>query len=225
MFFEKNINTRRHNWLMPHICTRQVRKHARLISGTVLDVGCGRKPYADIIRPSCDQYIGLDHPESVHGLQDVDVVGDAMAVPFRDGAVDWLVSFQVMEHLPEPLQFLKELRRVLKPGGGVFLTTPFMWGEHEEPRDYYRFTRHGLRYIAEKAGFEVVSVEADTGFWVVAVLRFNYWLVRFARGPFRLLVIPMYLNQYLAMALDRLDRNYKVDTATFTTILRKPECP
>jgi len=225
MFFEKNVNTRSYNWLMPHICMRQVKRLAPLIGGRVLDVGCGRKPYAKIIGPRCEWYIGMDHLRSLHGMVEVDVGGDALALPFPDAAFDWVVAFQVMEHLPEPLLFLAEVRRVLKPGGGALITTPFMWGEHEEPHDFYRFTRHGLRYLTEKAGFEVQSIEADSGFWAMAILRFNYWLIRFARGPLKLVAAPLVrLDQYLAMALDRFRGDYTTDTATFTTVLRKPAC-
>ena len=100
--------------------------------------------------------------------------------------------------------------------------TPLMWGEHEPPHDYYRYTRYGLRYLAEKVGFEVIAIEPDTGYWSTAVLRFNYSMNRLARGPLRYLMRPLWWNQYLALWLDKLDRKYRVDTATYTTILRKP---
>ncbi|MGE5500015.1 MAG: class I SAM-dependent methyltransferase [Syntrophothermus sp.] len=151
-----------------------------------------------------------------------------MELPFKSRAFDSAVSFQVMEHLPEPLEFLKENFRVLKPGGYLLITTPFMWGEHEAPYDFYRYTRYGLKYLAEKAGYEVVSIIPDTKFWATHVLRLNYYLLRFARGPLKpllmLLLYPVfYIGQWAAWLLDRIPHNYTIETSTFTTMLRKPE--
>jgi SAM-dependent methyltransferase len=223
MFIERSKNTRPHNWLIHHYCVRSVRKHASRLNGRVLDIGCGIKPYREIIGKYCTEYIGLDHPATLHGLREVEVVGDALGLPFGGESFDSVVSFQVMEHVREPQLFLSEAYRVMKRGGTALLTTPFMWGEHEQPHDYYRYTRYGLRYLVEKAGFEVIAIEPGTGYWSTAALRFNYWLNRFGKGPLRYLLMPVWLNQYLALWLDRVDRSYTVDTAMFACLLRKPE--
>jgi SAM-dependent methyltransferase len=221
MGIEKSIIAGPHNWLIHHYSVVSVKKYAAHIEGRVLDIGCGVKPYRGIIEKRCTQYIGLEHPASLHGLHTVDVAGDALALPFLDESCRCVVSFQVMEHVAEPAAFLSEVFRVLVHGGTAFLMTPFMWGEHEQPRDYYRFTRYGLRYLAEKAGFKVIAIEPNTGYFSTAVLRFNYWLVRFGKGPLRYLLMPVWLNQYLALLLDRMDRSYTVDTATITAVLEK----
>jgi SAM-dependent methyltransferase len=199
-----------------------VKRNAGYLRGRLLDIGCGAKPYREIIGKYCTEYVGLDRPATLHGLQNVDVGGDALHLPFGDESFDSVVSFQVMEHVTEPGLFLSEAFRVLKSGGAAMVTTPFMWGEHEQPNDYYRYTRYGLRYLAEKAGFEAISIEPDTGYWSTAALRFNYWLNRFGRGPLRWLLMPVWLNQHVALVLDRIDRGYTADTATFTCVLRKP---
>lgn len=223
MPIETSVNAAPHNWLIHHLCMRAVQRNAGYLSGRVLDVGCGRKPYEAIIRSRCAAYIGMDRPQSLHGSDAVDVAGDALLLPFRAGSFDAVVAFQVMEHLPEPQQFLAEAIRVLKRGGTLLLATPFMWGEHEEPHDYYRYTRYGLRYLAQRTGFEVVSVEADTGFVAMAVLRFNYWLNRLRLGPLRVLLRPLFwFDQRLALLCNRFDRASSGDTATFFAVLRKP---
>jgi SAM-dependent methyltransferase len=222
MFFEQSGNTRPHNWLIHHYCVRSARKHAPRLGGRVLDIGCGIEPYREIIGKYCAEYIGLDRPDTLHGLKKVDVAGDGLALPFGNESFDSVVSFQVMEHVTDPRLFLSEAFRVMKPGGTALLTTPFMWGEHEQPHDYFRYTRYGLRYLAENAGFEVISIEPGTGYWSMATLRFNYWLNRLGKGPLRYLLMPIWLNQFLALWLDRVDRSYTVDTAMFTCLLRKP---
>lgn len=222
MFFERSKNTKPHNWLIHHYCVRSVKRNASRLNGSVLDIGCGIKPYREIIEKFCTKYIGLDQPTTPHGLKEVEVVGDALFLPFSNESFDSVVSFQVMEHVTEPQLFLTEAFRVLKHGGNALLMTPFMWGEHEQPRDFFRYTRYGLRYLAEKAGFEVIAIEPETGYWSTAVLRFNYWLNRFGKGPLRYLLTPVWLNQYFALWLDRIDRSYTVDTATFTCLFQKP---
>jgi SAM-dependent methyltransferase len=60
---------------------------------------------------------------------------------------------QVLEHVFNPVQFLQEVNRVLKPGGKLLLTVPFVWDEHEQPYDYARYSSFGLRAMLEKSGF------------------------------------------------------------------------
>lgn len=226
-FFKKNKLSLSHNWLIFHYSITSILKFSPHIKGRVLDVGCGVQPYRDILLRSCDQIIGIEHLATLHGMSNVDVAASAMLLPFKDNSFDSLVSFQVMEHLPEPLNFLCESYRVLRPGGYLLLTTPFMWGEHETPYDFYRYTRYGLRYLAQKAGYEVVTIIPDTKFWATHALRFNYYLKRFARGGLKDVVLlflqPVFLlNQLMAFVLDKFPHNYTVETSTFTTLLRKP---
>lgn len=190
----------------------------------MLDIGCGKKPYEKIINEYCSQYIGFDHPETIHGLNAVEIAGDAIDLPFVSNAFDSLVSFQAMEHFCKPSNFLSEAFRVLKCGSFMLLTTPFMWGEHEQPYDYYRYTRYGLGHLAKEAGFEVVCLNADTGSLVSTLLMVNYLLKRLRVGPFRLFLYPVFfVNQLLGLLFYRMDRSHNyAGTATFTALFRKP---
>jgi SAM-dependent methyltransferase len=55
-----------------------------------------------------------------------------------------------------PDEFLGEIMRVLKPGGKLLLTVPFVWDEHEQPYDYARYSSFGLRALLEKQGLKIV---------------------------------------------------------------------
>ncbi len=88
-----------------------------------------------------------------------------MALPVRDAVFDTVLCNEVLEHVPEPAILISEAARVLKPGGILILTTPQTWGLHLEPQDFYRYTRYGLCYLAEKSGLEVIEVTPTCGLW------------------------------------------------------------
>jgi len=64
---------------------------------------------------------------------------------------------QVFEHVFNPDQFLQEVSRVLKPGGRLLMTVPFVWDEHEQPQDYARYSSFGLAWILNKNGFKIIE--------------------------------------------------------------------
>lgn len=181
------------NWL-------ERREHLRLIAvaakahatGLTLDVGCGNRPYELLLAPHVKGIIGLDLPPdrdierrpgtAVQRSQAVDVYGNATQLPFADQTFDTVVSFQVLEHVPEPQRMMGEISRVLRAGGHLLLSTPQMWHVHEAPHDYYRFTRYGLAYLCQASALEVIEVQAIAGFWARAGLKLTYGLDRIGRG-------------------------------------------
>jgi SAM-dependent methyltransferase len=68
---------------------------------------------------------------------------------------DAILFTQVMEHLPEPDRVVRELNRVLKPGGLLLYTGPLFYEEHEIPFDFHRYTQFAVRRIFNEAGFTV----------------------------------------------------------------------
>jgi len=109
------------------------------------------------------KWVGLDFPVSANGKTEADVYGDAMKIPFKTQFLDTVFCSQVTEHVPEPARLMKEIARALKPGGHMILTAPQTWGLHEEPHDYFRFTRYGLSYLAKKSGLTVEYVKPYGG--------------------------------------------------------------
>ena len=73
----------------------------------------------------------------------------------EDGRFNAVVFTQVMEHVPDPLTVLKELNRILRPGGKLFFTAPLWYQEHEVPYDFYRYTQYGVRHLFTEAGFRI----------------------------------------------------------------------
>lgn len=142
---------------------RNLQKACFSLDGVVLDVGCAEgRPRRYL--PASVTYIGLDHFSTAtdwYGTRP-DIFGDAQDLPFLDSTINHALFLDVIEHLPEPERSLSELNRVLKPGGSLTLQVPFLYPLHDEPLDFHRWTRHGLRRAAERHGF-VISDERAIG--------------------------------------------------------------
>ena len=130
--------------------------------GRLLDFGCGSKPYKSYFK--VDEYIGLDTHNSGHPINDenIDVMYDGKKIPFDNNSFDYIFSSEVLEHVFDVNETINEFNRVLKINGKMIITSPFVWGEHEQPYDFARYTSFGLKRILEKNGFEVIQYIKST---------------------------------------------------------------
>ena len=119
----------------------------------VLDAGAGDQPYRQHFA-HCD-YEAADFEKVDRSYAKSTYVCDLSAIPVADAYFDAILFNQVMEHLPEPLDVLRELHRVLRPGGRMICTAPLFFEEHEKPYDFYRYTQFAWRHLLGKAGFEI----------------------------------------------------------------------
>lgn len=125
------------------------------LSGKLLDIGCGTKPYRSLF--TVDSYIGLDiDSEATRQCGIADRLYNGNTFPFPDSSFDSALCNQVLEHVFNPDKFLAEIARILKPGGVLLLTVPFVWDEHEQPYDFARYSSFGLRSLLEKQGFKIL---------------------------------------------------------------------
>ena len=132
------------------------------INGKTLDIGCGAKQYEKLFKKT-SEYIGIEIETDLQKKREIaDYFYDGKKIPFKDESFDSILSFQVLEHIFEPQDFLSEAKRVLKPGGYMLITVPFMWDEHEKPYDYGRYTSFGLKHLFNKNSFEVINFEKST---------------------------------------------------------------
>lgn len=146
--------------------------------GLLLDMGCGNQPYAYLF-PTATRYVGIDLPPPPGVSRCADLWGSGLRLPFASERFDTVLCAQVLEHVPRPELLIAQAFRVLKAGGQLILTAPQTWGLHEEPQDYYRFTKYGLQYLLESAGFQVQSIEARGGvFRMVGQTLLNLYYVR-----------------------------------------------
>ena len=139
-----------------------------------------------------------------------------------------VICLSVLEHLCEPQTLLDEAFRIMKPGAAIILQVPWQWWIHEAPYDFFRYTPYGLKYMFEKAGFVNIEVEATTGFFSIWFIKWNYFSLRFIKGPRfvrgikKAAVMPLwYIGQKIAPALDKLDKNWAAETQGYFVVAKK----
>jgi len=205
------LNTKNlHNVLVRSIADKAILDYSKTyLKGKLIDIGCGVKPYQKGLESIVDEHIGVDHEGTLHDISNADLVGTAYDIPAKDETFDAALCTAVLEHLEEPEKALKECNRVLKKGGVVVYSIPFIWHIHERPRDFYRYSNYGIEYLFKKADFEILKLEALSGFWITFGQLFVYYLLRFNRGPlrwFKIITIIGLLIQGIVYLLDKLDK-------------------
>lgn len=156
----------------------------------LLDLGCGIKPFRHLYDQYVGYSVGVDTPFSLHDEGRVEAQALGHALPFKDDAFDVVLCTEVLEHVPEPEAVLREIKRVLRRGGRLILTTPFLVPLHEEPYDFYRYTWHGLRYLCDKQGLHVEVLRPFSGltgvtlsFLIQAQLKIWYSVAKVTKLP------------------------------------------
>lgn len=129
-----------------------------------MDFGSGSKPYKSLF--SAEKYIGVDYSSEGHPHDDeaIDVFYDGKTIPFPDNYFDSVFSSEVFEHVFNLEAIIPEIARVMKPGGKILITCPFVWNEHEVPVDYARYTQFALKHLLEKNGFNLTVVDKSGNF-------------------------------------------------------------
>jgi len=127
------------------------------LSGSLMDFGCGSKPYKPLFNVT--EYIGVDFQGQGHSHENelIDVFYDGKTLPFENDRFDSIFSSEVFEHVFNLEHMLKELNRVLKPGGKMLITCPFAICEHETPNDFARYTSYGLTDLLKRNGFKILQ--------------------------------------------------------------------
>ncbi|MGA2724385.1 MAG: class I SAM-dependent methyltransferase [Bryobacteraceae bacterium] len=182
----------------------------------VLDAGAGESQYARHF--ARQRYCGVDLTvgDAAWDYSRLDAIADLTALPFRTGAFDAALSIVTIEHLREPASALAEMARVVAPGGCLLVAAPHEWEVHQAPHDYFRYTRYGMTYLLEKAGWEVREVRAAGGYFRLLARRLLNGLQFFSGGvrwvgfiPAAVLLAPPALILPFLDFLDR-ERNFTV---------------
>jgi len=191
----------------------------------VLDAGAGEGQYARHFRAAALLWRGSGGGRHGVDYSRLDAVADLTALPFRTGAFDAVLNIVTIEHLREPGRALAEMARVAAPGASLLVAAPHEWEVHQAPHDYFRFTRYGLTYLLEQAGWEVREVRAAGGYFRLLARRLLNGLQFFSGGwrwvgfiPAAILLVPPAL---ILPFLDSLDRNRNFTVGYICTARKK----
>jgi SAM-dependent methyltransferase len=156
-----------------------LKSHCR---GRLLDLGCGKVPFYGLYREYVSETVCVDWHNSSHGNDYLDAECDLTKdLPFSDACFDTILLSDVLEHIPTPGSLWREMGRLLKPGGKLLLNVPFYYYLHEEPYDYYRYTKYALLRFAETTGFEIILIKEVGGAPEIVVDIVSKSILRF--GP------------------------------------------
>lgn len=136
-------------------------EHAK---GLLLDLGCGKVPFYGMYKDHIDDVICVDWAEVVQENPFLDQICDLnKPLPFENETFDTILMSDVLEHIRYPEALMKEIGRILKKEGKLLMNVPFFYSLHDEPHDYFRYTRHALRGFCEEANLQVFYLEAGGG--------------------------------------------------------------
>lgn len=177
--------------------------------GDSLDVGAGHTPYREHIMKSVDVYHTLDREDSTARagmiLKPLNFTGDICKIntfkPLKYSKYDTIFSFEVLEHVESPANAVRNIHRLLKPGGFFIFTVPFMARIHDVPVDYHRFTRYA---IEKWPGFKTIKLLELGGLWTFAGHQLSIILMGFCYGipiiwPIVKFINPAIVRFYLFM--------------------------
>jgi SAM-dependent methyltransferase len=155
---------------------------ARLPSGSrVLDVGAGIGQYREMFS-HCEyrtQDFGKE-PGTQGRYVPLDYTSDITSIPVPDASFDAVLCTEVLEHVPEPIEAVREMARILRPGGVLLLTAPLGSHLHQEPYHFYGgYTPHWYRRVLEACCLELLEIDRNKGFFSFfgqEALRFHDYL-------------------------------------------------
>lgn len=183
------------------------------LKGKLLDIGCGKMPYKEYLlsHSKVETYTALDIETARVYDSNIqpDFTWDGIKMPFESQKFDCAFGTEVLEHCPEPEIVLKEIYRVLKPGGVFFFTVPFLWNLHETPHDEYRYTPFALERHLKNAGFKDIKLKATGGWHASMAQMLGLWVRRSPMSAYKRKFLSVLLKPVISYLI-KLDKPKRV---------------
>ncbi|MCP5116769.1 MAG: methyltransferase domain-containing protein [bacterium] len=173
----------------------------------VLDAGAGEGQHTSSF--ARHRYVGVDLAvgDDSWDYSKLDCIATLSSLPFPDSSFDACLNVVTLEHVAEPAKVLSEISRILAPGGRFLIIVPHAWEVHQIPHDYFRYTRYGIRYLLEGAGFSAVHVYPMGGYFRLLARRLLNGLQFFHGIWFFLAAMVLCPPALVLPFFDRLDRD------------------
>jgi SAM-dependent methyltransferase len=185
---------------------------------TLADYGCGNMPYEPLVASHVQEYIGIDLEENPRAKIHITPQGK---IQLGDEQMDVVLSTQVLEHVVDPLFYLSEAKRILKPESLLILSTHGYWMFHPDPTDYWRWTSAGLQKIITESGFEIIYFRGIIGRSAMGLQLFQDGLL-FKLPSFLRPVLALFLQPLIAFFDKTTSQATKDrDACTFVVVARK----
>lgn len=146
-------------------------------SGKLLDLGCGKAPLYLVYKNYASECICVDWPNSLHKNSYLDFEMDLNNnLEFESEMFNTIILSDVLEHIYNSKKLVNEMHRILKKEGMLILNVPFFYYLHEEPHDFFRYTKFALSTMLEEAGFRIKVLD-ETGGVIEILIDINSKLV------------------------------------------------
>lgn len=202
------------NWMYLKKAMKSVSQ--KYIKGICLDIGSGNSPYKRYL--DVDKYISIDKKDTKavsYKENENQINADARNLPLDSNYADTVLLNQVLEHIYEYEQVLKEIKRVLKPKGKFIISVPFIYHIHAEPNDYFRFSEYGIKQLLKNEGFKIVEFRYNgyVGTLLISIINSFLWqfwnrniLLKLLRNTVFLMPILLIfmINNLLGLVLDQI---------------------
>jgi hypothetical protein len=161
------------SWLQGRRLLPLLRRHGAGVRGICVDLGCGSSPLQPLF-DSAERYVRLDR----YAFDpDVETITNPACLPLALGSVEVVLVSRVLGDIPDLVDVLVELHRVLVPGGRILVYESISYPQHDLPHDYWRVLPEGLKWAADKAGLVVSEVELLGGYFTQLALHWNTYIV------------------------------------------------
>ena len=186
--------------------------------GKVLNAGCGDRDMTEYLKSqSADAVENCDFKSDIPGA----IICDLESIPKQDSTYDSVLCNAVLEHVQNHRKVLAELKRVLKPGGYLVVSIPFLQPYHPNPGDYRRYTYNGMFELGKNNGFEVIEVLPVHS--IAQALGWTLW-VTLEEKRWRYLKAALWLPLHIWTRFSHhTDVNLKYNATGFQAVYRKPD--